>query len=222
MTIYTPDLPMSRVESFIENRVFSNPDVVDWASLTVEMRRDFISRSDRGVFGPSRIAAFAYDERCHFVQGRVLHVASADRGRSVRVEHDGLGGGVGDEHDYLINCTGFDILEQLRALSTPSAQAEIEGRIGPLWDGSTGSTPTIGHFLELCGMDPRLHLPGLAGLDQGPGFANLGSLGLLADRIMQPFGPLAAPPMAPLTGDRATHRQVRSTTLRRDMESAHV
>jgi len=29
-------------------------------------------------------------------------------------------------------------------------------------------------------MSPRLHIPGLGGLSQGPGFANLGSLGLLA------------------------------------------
>ena len=33
---------------------------------------------------------------------------------------------------------------------------------------------------------PALHLPMLAGLAQGPGFPNLSSLGLLADRILQP------------------------------------
>ncbi len=32
-TIYTPMLPMSRGESFLENRVFSNPDTVEWESL---------------------------------------------------------------------------------------------------------------------------------------------------------------------------------------------
>jgi mycobactin lysine-N-oxygenase len=36
-------------------------------------------------------------------------------------------------------------------------------------------------------MRPLLHIPGLAGLSQGPGFANLGSLGLLANRILQPL-----------------------------------
>jgi hypothetical protein len=34
---------------------------------------------------------------------------------------------------------------------------------------------------------PRLHIPGLGGLRQGPGFANLGSLGLLANRVLQPL-----------------------------------
>ena len=36
-------------------------------------------------------------------------------------------------------------------------------------------------------MYPRLHIPGLGGLSQGPGFANLGSLGLLANRVLQPL-----------------------------------
>ena len=36
-------------------------------------------------------------------------------------------------------------------------------------------------------MDPRLHIPGLGGLSQGPGFANLGSLGLLANRVLAPL-----------------------------------
>jgi outer membrane protein assembly factor BamB len=38
-------------------------------------------------------------------------------------------------------------------------------------------------------MEPRLHIPGLAGLSQGPGFANLGSLGLLANRVLSPLVP---------------------------------
>jgi hypothetical protein len=36
-------------------------------------------------------------------------------------------------------------------------------------------------------MQPRLQIPGLAGLSQGPGFANLGALGLLSNRVLQPF-----------------------------------
>ena len=38
-------------------------------------------------------------------------------------------------------------------------------------------------------MTPRLHIPGLAGLSQGPGFANLGALGLLSNRVLQPLLP---------------------------------
>ena len=37
-------LPMSRGESFLENRVFSNPDTVEWESLDEQTRRDFVDR----------------------------------------------------------------------------------------------------------------------------------------------------------------------------------
>ena len=33
----------------------------------------------------------------------------------------------------------------------------------------------------------KLHIPGLGGLSQGPGFANLGALGLLSNRVLLPL-----------------------------------
>jgi mycobactin lysine-N-oxygenase len=206
ITIYTPSLPMSRVESFVENRIFSNPEEVDWPSLSLETRRDFIARSDRGVFGPDRIAAFAYDDRCHFVAGRVAHVAASREGGGVRVEHVGPNGTCSRGHDYVINCTGFDLLEQLRVLLADDAREQLERRAGGVWDGPAARELAIGRFLELEGMEPRLHLPGLAALSQGPGFANLGSLGVLADRVLQPFGSAAT---APSPRERATAAEAR-------------
>jgi mycobactin lysine-N-oxygenase len=189
MTIYTPSLPMSRVESFVENRIFSNPDEVGWSSLDIATRRDFIARSDRGVFGPERIAAFAYDEHCSYVAGRVLHVSAAAGGEGVRVEYDERDGRSACEHHYVINCTGFDPLGQLRTLLSVEARAELERRVGPIWDAGGGRELAMGRFLEVEGLTPRLHMPGMAALSQGPGFANLGSLGVLGDRVLAPFGP---------------------------------
>ncbi len=189
LTVYSPGLPMSRVESFVENRIFSNPDTIDWPSLSAPTRRDFIARADRGVFGPERIAAFAYDERCRFVPGRVVHVSSARGGAGISVEHAGELGVGCNEHDYLINSTGFDLLEQLRILCAPDTRAEIERRVGPVWDRPPETELAFGRFLELEGLTPRMQLPGLAALSQGPGFSNLGSLGVLADRVLAPFGP---------------------------------
>jgi mycobactin lysine-N-oxygenase len=45
----------------------------------------------------------------------------------------------------------------------------------------------IGTDLSVTGFAPRLHLPMLAGIAQGPGFPNLSCLGLLADRILTPY-----------------------------------
>jgi mycobactin lysine-N-oxygenase len=188
LTIYTANLPMSRVESFLENRVFSRPDEIDWPSLSVSARRDFIARSDRGVFGADRVAPFGYDPRCRFVAGRVTHVSSGSDRRKVSVAYTSPVGAMRSDHDYVINCTGYDPLEQLRLLLTPDARAEVERQVGPLWQGAIDADATpIGRSLELEGLRPRVHIPGLAALSQGPGFSTLGALGLLGDRVLEPF-----------------------------------
>jgi mycobactin lysine-N-oxygenase len=186
--IYTPMLPMSRGESFLENRVFSDPDTVEWADLDQETRRDFVKHSDRGVFDPPSLAAIAYDDRVRFVCGRVTHVGSASPER-VRVEYEAPGGRGAGEHDYVVNCTGFDLIAQLRSLFADELRAEVESRVGDLWETPRGVEVPIGRNLELVGMEPLLQIPGLAGLSQGPGFANLGALGLLANRVLQPHLP---------------------------------
>jgi mycobactin lysine-N-oxygenase len=186
-TIYTPMLPMSRGESFLENRVFSNPDTVEWELLDKQTRRDFVKHSDRGVFDPPSLAAIAYDDRCRFVTGRVTDVGVAGDGEGVRLEYDSPEGTAGAEHEYVANCTGFDLLAQLRTLFPAGVREEIERRVGGVWDQPPGAEVPIGRNLELKGMRPRLQIPGLAGLSQGPGFANLGALGLLSNRVLQPL-----------------------------------
>ncbi|HET6998285.1 MAG TPA: SidA/IucD/PvdA family monooxygenase [Solirubrobacterales bacterium] len=186
-TIYTPMLPMSRGESFLENRVFSNPDEVEWGSLDLQTRRDFVKHSDRGVFDPPSLAAIAYDDRARFVTGRVTDVGERQGGEGVRLEYESPEGLKGSEHDYVVNCTGFDLLAQLRDLFPPPVREQVESQAGPLWDRPAGTEVRIGRALELQGMQPRLHIPGLGGLSQGPGFANLGALGLVSNRVLQPL-----------------------------------
>ena len=185
-TVYTPMLPMSRGESFLENRVFSNPDEVRWADLDLQTRRDFVKHSDRGVFDPPSLAAIAYDDRVRFVTGRVTDVGAGE-GERVRLRYEAPGGPDTGAHEFVVNCTGFDLLAQLRELFPPELRAEIERQVGGIWDRPRGAEVPIGRFLELEGLLPRLQIPGLAGLSQGPGFANLGALGLLSNRVLQPL-----------------------------------
>ncbi len=191
MTVYTPLLPLSRGESFLENRVFSNPDEVAWSALDLQTRRDFVKHCDRGVFDPGTLASIAYDDRCRFVTGRVLHVGARAESNGedggVCVRYAGAEGIASARHDYLVNCTGFDLLEQLRGLFSPALRAEIERQAGPVWERPPDGEVAIGRALELEGMHPRLHIPGLGALSQGPGFANLGCLGLLANRVLAPL-----------------------------------
>ena len=43
---------------------------------------------------------------------------------------------------------------------------------------------SIGYDLAVADVYPKLFLPGLSGLTQGPGFPNLSCLGLLSDRVL--------------------------------------
>jgi mycobactin lysine-N-oxygenase len=188
LTIYTPTLPLSRGESFLENRVFADPDNVGWEHIDVETRRDFVKHCDRGVFDQTVLERIADDDHLSFVTGRALHVALSDDGEGALLEFDSPSEGeISQRYDFVVNCTGFDLLRQLRGLFPDAVRDEVESQCGPLWDGPPQAEVPIGRGLELEGVRPRLHIPGLGGLRQGPGFANLGSLGLLANRVLQPL-----------------------------------
>jgi mycobactin lysine-N-oxygenase len=188
LTVYTPTLPLSRGESFLENRVFADPDDVAWSSQDLQTRRDFVKHCDRGVFDTSVLASIADDGQCSFVTGRAVNVA-ADGEDGVSLEFESVDGVVGEPYDFVVNCTGFDLLAQLRGLFPDAVRTEVERQAGMLWDRPAGAEVRMGRALELEGIEPRLHIPGLAGLSQGPGFANLGSLGLLANRVLAPLFP---------------------------------
>ncbi len=177
-TIYTPMLPMSRGESFLENRVFSNPDTVEWEALDQQTRRDFVKHSDRGVFDPPSLAAIAYDDRCRFVTGRVTDVGAVAGGEGAPVDYESPEGSGGREHDYVANCTGFDLLAQLRTLFPAAVREAIEGRVdsGPAGRGRGPDRP-----------QPRAAGDAPAPADPGAGGPEPGA------RVRQPGG--ARPPL---------------------------
>jgi outer membrane protein assembly factor BamB len=187
ITVYTPTLPLSRGESFLENRVFADPDDVDWAALDLETRRDFIKHCDRGVFDAGGVARLAGEQRCSFELGRTVHANAVEEGVELALETPT--GPRKARHDYVVNCTGFDLLAQLRGLFAEPVRTELESRVGAIWDREPQTELRFDRSLALDGLEPRLHIPGLAGLSQGPGFANLGSLGLLANRVLSPLLP---------------------------------
>lgn len=185
LTIHTPEPPLSRGESFVENRVYSDPDSIGWDRLDEGYRRRFIHHTDRGVFGPAALSKLAYDPQCSFVAGRVAAVrADGDR---LRIEHEHPVDDGDREYDLVANCTGFDLWRAVQALIAPETHATIAARVGDAWDPAGDGGVRFGRELEVVGLTPPLHIPGLAALDQGPGFANLGCLGLLANRVVQRF-----------------------------------
>ncbi|MBF6620744.1 MAG: SidA/IucD/PvdA family monooxygenase [Patulibacter sp.] len=185
LTVHTPEPPLSRGESFLENRVYSDPDSIGWEQLDEEYRRRFIHHTDRGVFGPAALAKLAHDPQCAFVAGRVAAIRAS--GARARVEHEQPTAASEREYDLVSNCTGFDLWSAVRRLIADETHTVIATRIGDDWDPTGDAWGRFGRGLDVAGLTPPLHIPGLAALSQGPGFANLGCLGLLANRVVQRF-----------------------------------
>jgi mycobactin lysine-N-oxygenase len=92
--------------------------------------------------------------------------------------------------DHVVVAVGFDAL-WWDAMLRPGAREALAAYLGAGAPGD-GAGRLDGAAVErgveadlgLAGVTPRLHLPLLAGLRQGPGFPNLSCLGLLADRVL--------------------------------------
>ena len=84
--------------------------------------------------------------------------------------------------DLVIDGSGADALWFVPLLGQDARDLLELGLGGPL----TGDalSESIGHDLAVIDVTPKLFLPGLSGLTQGPGFPNLSCLGLLSDRIL--------------------------------------
>jgi hypothetical protein len=160
----------TRGESYDENRHFSDP--ADWPLLSEPHRAEIIKRTDRGVFSRSTKEII---DNTDIVKPRIGEVTSIMAfGSDIHVFLDGCKERVPYKH--VIVALGFDYLSFTKFLSHDlglSDHREVEKRITT--------------DLSVQGISPKLHIPMAAGLAQGPGFPNLSCLGLLSDRILQPY-----------------------------------
>jgi mycobactin lysine-N-oxygenase len=173
----------SRGESYDENRFYSDPS--DWPRLAESHRREFLERTDRGVFSLQAEATLNQSRGFRTLAGRAARIDAGERQVVVTIEY-------GDErervtYDLVVVAIGFDARwfetllggEARRRLEHALAGVELEQHIDV--------------DLSVAGLSPPLHLPVLAGLAQGPGFPNLSCLGLLSDRILRRYVPLEEP-----------------------------
>jgi mycobactin lysine-N-oxygenase len=173
----------SRGESFDENRFYSDPG--DWPRLAESHRREFLERTDRGVFSLQAEATLNRSRGFRTLAGRAVAIEPGERQVVVTIEY-------GDErervaYDLVVVAIGFDA-RAFEALLGDEARARLAEALA-----GDELQRRIELDLSVAGMSPRLHLPVLAGLAQGPGFPNLSCLGLLSDRILRSYVPLAKP-----------------------------
>ncbi|MBE1549018.1 mycobactin lysine-N-oxygenase [Mycobacterium sp. OAS707] len=183
ITVISPQVTLfTRGEGFFENTLYSDP--TDWSSLTPVERRDALMRTDRGVFSARVQEALLADDRIRHLRGRVAHAVARDERIRLTLSTNRGVEALETVHgfDLVIDGSGADGLWFVPLLGQDALDLLELGLGGPL----TGEPlqEAIGHDLAVSGVAPKLFLPGLAGLTQGPGFPNLSCLGLLSDRIL--------------------------------------
>jgi len=183
ITVISPQATLfTRGESFFENTLFSDPS--RWTELTPDERRDAMARTDRGVFSARVQEALLADDRIRHLRGRVAHAVARDDRIRLTLQTDRASERVETVHgfDLVIDGSGADPLWFVRLFGQDGLDLLELGIGAPL----TGEAlqDAIGYDLAVTDVTPKLFLPGLAGLTQGPGFPNLSCLGLLSDRVL--------------------------------------
>ncbi|WP_166905372.1 NADPH-dependent L-lysine N(6)-monooxygenase MbtG [Mycobacterium sp. DL440] len=183
ITVISPTVTLfTRGEGFFENTLFSDP--TGWTGLTMAERRDALARTDRGVFSARVQDVLLADDRIRHLRGRVAHAVARDERIRLTLSTNTGGEAVETVHgfDLVIDGSGADALWFASLFSQDALDLLELGLGGPLTGDSLQEH--IGHDLALTDVFPKLFLPGLAGLTQGPGFPNLSCLGLLSDRVL--------------------------------------
>src|SRR6266516_1517200 len=171
----------SRGESYDENRFYSDPS--DWPRLAESHRREFLERTDRGVFSLQAEATLRQSRGFRTLAGRAAAIEAGERQVIVTIDYDDEEERVA--YDLVVVAIGFEA----RWFETLLG-AEARRRLGNVLAGAMLERH-IDVDLSIAGMNPPLHVPLLAGLSQGPGFPNLSFLCLLSDRILRRYVPLA-------------------------------
>ncbi|ABM14624.1 MULTISPECIES: NADPH-dependent L-lysine N(6)-monooxygenase MbtG [Mycolicibacterium] len=206
ITVISPQVTLfTRGESFFENTLFSDP--TDWASLTMAERRDALGRTDRGVFSARVQDALLADDRIRHLRGRVAHAVARDERIRLTLSSNRGGEALETVHgfDLVIDGSGADSM-WFEPLFSQDARDLIELALRAPLSGDA-LQESIGHDLSVAALTPKLFLPGLSGLTQGPGFPNLSCLGLLSDRVLGARYPDVAP--HPSTRRTDEHQPVR-------------
>ena len=183
ITVISPQVTLfTRGEGFFENSLFSDP--TDWTALTLDERRDALARTDRGVFSANVQEALLADDRIHHLRGRVAHAVGRDGQIRLTLSTNRGSENLETVHgfDLVIDGSGADPLWFTSLFSQDALDLLELGLGGPLTADSLQEA--IGYDLAVTEVTPKLFLPNLSGLTQGPGFPNLSCLGLLSDRVL--------------------------------------
>lgn len=173
----------TRGESYSENHLYTDPFQGNWHLFTQADRRNFIARTDRGVFSVDikkeldslpNVEVIPGECRGVFVDAaqQIILDIRYDNNQEDRI------------YDMVVVTTGFDHASFVHRLLSERARTHIKACAGLASLSGRELEESISETLSITKLKPVLHLPMLAGLMQGPGFPNLSSLGRLSDHIL--------------------------------------
>src|SRR5262249_33036917 len=147
----------SRGESYDENRLYSDP--ADWPRLAEAHRREFLERTDRGVFSLQAEAALNQARGFRTLAARAAAMEARQQDVIVTSEY-------GDErervaYDAVVVAIGFNG-RWFEALLGKDASTRYRAALG-----GDDLQQLIGPDLSVAGLTPPLHLPVMAGAAAG-------------------------------------------------------
>lgn len=171
----------TRGDSVFENRLFSDEEA--WKALSLESRKEFAGRLNRGVVWSTVMEQVSSASRLVFLDGRATAVRSGNGGPIEVSVRRGDGKNVKLRPVILVDASGFEpwwFLKLIRALPAKSRRSSdfadaLQKAVGPNLD-FRGSIWSL----------PRLHAPVVSSAI-GPGFGSLMSLGGMADRVLTAY-----------------------------------
>ncbi len=181
----------SRGESYVENHVYTDPFQANWFQLTVENRRDFIQRTDRGVFSVQIKRQLDEMECLEIIPGRLTAIEVDSLQQLMATVQYGEASEK-REYNYIVFAIGFDPWGWFEEILTVEARERIKARLDISALTDSNLEMRITESLSLENVRPFLHLPMLSAVSQGPGFPNLSCLGHLSDQVLSAYVPLEA------------------------------
>lgn len=176
----------SRGESYVENHVYTDPFQANWISWSREDRMNFIQRTDRGVFSLSSKRDLDQWEFVEIIPGWFRSV-KVDSGNQLIVDIEYNGEHEARVYDYVAISLGFDPWGQVISWMDESTLKKMKELSGGQALTQNWAESQIIEDISLGGLTPKLHMPMLAAMEQGPGFGNLSCLGRLSDQILQSY-----------------------------------
>jgi len=161
----------TRNQNWMEIMYFSK--ALKWPELSEKEKTEIIKHADRGTFSPQvkNLLDSVYNVNLGMGQAKRIEI-SKDEAYLI-TERNNKEQKI--RYDYIIEATGFNPLSFTKLLDSSLLKSN---RFLP---------EMIDKDLSVIGLSPKLHIPGMAALAQGPGFCNLSCLGLLSERVLSAY-----------------------------------